>query len=116
MMVGDLAATMVFFQAPRAMDLLRREILGAIESHQVVAIQKTKLLQSPTALQSRKDVAEGRPEVFRIDRIEDFSHARVTRHVLHVEDHLQALFVLLSPLVERQHGGILQCEHGQSAH
>ena len=79
---------MVFFQAPGAMDLLRREILGAIQSHQVVAIQEAKLRQRPAALQSREDIAKGRPEVFRVDRIEDFSHARVARHVFHVEDHL----------------------------
>ena len=50
MMVGDLVIAMAFFQAPRAMDLVGREILGAVESHQVIAIQKAKVLQSPVAL------------------------------------------------------------------
>ena len=87
MMVGDLAVAMMFFKASRAMDLLGREVLGAVQSHQVMAIQKAKVLQSPVALQSREDVAEGRPELFGLDRIESLSHGGVGRHMFHMENH-----------------------------
>ena len=50
MMVGDLAVAMMFFQAAGAVDFVGREVLGAIESHQVVVIQEAELRQSPAPL------------------------------------------------------------------
>ena len=73
-------------------------------------------MQILVALQSREDISKGRSELFPIQGGEDFSHPCVARDVFDVEDHLQILFVLLPPLIERQHGRILECEHGQSAH
>ena len=49
MMVGDRAVAMMFFHAPRAMDFVGGEILGAVESQQIIAIQKAKLLEVITA-------------------------------------------------------------------
>jgi len=98
------------------MDLLGTEILGAVEGQQIIAIQKAELIQGLATGQSRENISEGGPELLVVHRIEDFSHAGVTRHVFHVEDHLQVLFILLSPLVECQHGRLLESEHRQSAH
>jgi hypothetical protein len=116
MMIGDLAVAMVFFHALGTMNLLGTEILAAVEGQQVITIQKAKLFQGLAVGQSREDISEGGPELFVVDRIEDFSHASVTRHVFHAEDHLQVFLVLLSPLVERQHGRLLESEHGEPAH
>ena len=51
-----------------------------------------------------------------VDRIKDLSHAGVRRHVFQMEDHLLVFLVLLSSLIECQHGRILQRQHGQSTH
>jgi hypothetical protein len=107
MMVGDRAVAVMFLQALGAMDLRGREILGTVEGQQIITIQKAKFFQGLAAGQSREDISEGGPELFGVGKIEDFSQAGVTRHVLHAEDHLQVLFVSLSPLVEGQHGGVL---------
>ena len=107
---------MVFFHALGAMDFVGRKILRAVQGQKIIAVQKAKVPQSPVALQSREDISEGRPEVFRVDGVQDFSHASVARHVFHAEDHPQVLFIRLSTLVESQHGRVLQSEHGQSAH
>jgi hypothetical protein len=115
-MVGDLAVAMVFSQALGAMDFWGREILGAIERQQIIAIQKAQIFQGLAADQSAEDISEGGPQLFGVDRIEDFSQARITGYVFHVEDHSQILLVLLSSLVEGQQRRILESEHGQSTH
>jgi hypothetical protein len=107
---------MVFFQAQGAMDLWGREKLDAIQGQQIMAIQKAKIFQCLAADQSSEDICEGGPELFGVDRIEDLAQASITGYVLHVEDHPQVLFVLLSSLVEGQQGRILESEHGQSTH
>jgi hypothetical protein len=107
---------MVFLHALGTMNLLGREILGAVDGQEVITIQKAKRFQGLAAGQSREDISEGEPQLFVVHRIEDFSHASVTRHVFHAEDHLQVLPVLLSPLVERQHGRLLESEHGEPTH
>jgi hypothetical protein len=93
MVVGHLAIAMMLFHALRAMDLVGRKIPSAIQGQQIRVIQKAKVFQSFAALQSREDISEGWPELFPVKRIKDFSHARVTGHALHVENHLQILFV-----------------------
>jgi hypothetical protein len=98
------------------MDLWGREIPGAVEGQQVIAIQKAQIFQGLAADQSGEDVLEGGPELLGIDRIEDFAQASITGDVFHVEDHPQVLFVLLSSLIEGQQGRILESEHGQSTH
>jgi hypothetical protein len=107
---------MVFFHALGAMDFWGREILGAVESQQIIAIQKAQIFQGLAADQSGEDLSEDGPELFGVDRIENFSQASITGYVFHVEDHPQVLFVLLSSLVEGQQGRILESEHSQSTH
>jgi len=96
--------------------LLGREILGAVQGQQIIAIQKSQIFQGLAADQSGEDISEGGPELFEGDRIEDFSQARITGYVFHAEDHPQVLFVLLSSLVEGQQGRILESEHGKTTH
>jgi hypothetical protein len=107
---------MVFFHALGAMDFWGREILSAVEGQQIIAIQKAQIFQGLATDQSSEDISEDGPELFGVDRIEDFSQASITRYVFHVEDHPQVLFVLLSSLVEGQQGRILESEHSQSTH
>jgi hypothetical protein len=98
------------------MDLHGRKILGTVEGQQIMAIQKAQIFQGLAAGQSGEDISEGGPQLFGVDRIEDFSQASITGYVFHVEDHSQVLLVLLSSLVEGQQGRILESEHGQSTH
>jgi len=98
------------------MDFWGREILGAVEGQQMIAIQKSQIFQGLAAGQSGEDISEDGPELFGIDRIEDFSQASITGYVFHAEDHPQVLFVLLSSLIEGQQGRILESEHSQSTH
>jgi hypothetical protein len=107
---------MVFFHALGAVDLWGREILGAVEGQQIIAIQKSQTFQGLAADQSGEDISEGGPELFGVDRIRDFSQASITGYVFHAEDHPQVLFVLLSSLVEGQQGRILKSEHRKSTH
>jgi hypothetical protein len=107
---------MVFFHALGAMDFWGREVLGTVEGQQIIAIQKAQIFQGLAADQSGEDISEGGSELFRVDRIEDFSQASITGYVFHAEDHPQIFFVLLSSLVEGQQGRILQSENGQSTH
>ena len=93
---------MVLFDALRAMNFRGREILGAIEGQQIIAIQKAKIFQGLAADQSGEDISEGGPQLFGIDRIEDFSQASITGYVFHVEDHPQVLLVPLASLVKGQ--------------
>jgi len=98
------------------MDFWGREILGAVEGQQIIAIQKSQIFQGLVVNQSGEDISEGGPELFGVDRIEDFSQASITGYVFHAEDHPQVLFVLLSSLLEGQQGRILKSEHSQSTH
>src|SRR5208283_4555586 len=77
-LVGDLAVAMVFFHALGAMDFWGREILGAVEGQQIIAIQKSQIFQGLVVNQSGEDISEGGPELFGVDRIKDFSQASIT--------------------------------------
>jgi hypothetical protein len=81
-----------------------------------MAIQKAQIFQGLAAGQSGEDFSEGGPELFGVDRIEDFSQASITGYVFDVEDHSQVLLVLLPSSVEGQQGRILESEHGQPTH
>ena len=98
------------------MDLMRGEVPSAVERKQIIAIQEAKLLEVITSGYSREDISKCRSELFEVDRIEDFSHARVARHMFHTEDHLQVLRIEYPAIIECQHGRIFECKHGETAH
>ena len=80
MMVGDLAVAMVFFHALDAMDLRGREILGAVEGEQIIAVQKAANLPGPAADQSGEDISKtGLNSSGAPDR--GFSQASITGYV-----------------------------------
>ena len=111
MFVGHRAVLVLLHLARWTVNLLRREVSGAIQRQQVAAVVELEGFQGFAALQLAKHVAKGRPQVFGVQGIEDFPRLRVAGNLPDAEQRLQVGIV--APLVEGQQRRVFQREHGE---
>jgi hypothetical protein len=79
MPVGHRPVFVLLHLARRAMNLLRREVPGAVQRRQVGTVVVRERFQGLAALQPAKHVAKDRPQVLGVQRVEDLPHLRVAR-------------------------------------
>ena len=81
-----------------------------------MAVQVDERFQGLAALQAAKDVAEQRPQVVGIDRIENGPHLRVAGDVVDAIDGAEVVIGILAALIEGQQGRVLEGEQGEGRH
>ena len=118
MVIRHLAVPMLLLTAVGAMDLVGREIAGAINRQQIMAIKISEPFESFAALQEREDALERNAQDFRIDGVQPLAQIRIRRGSRHAVERVQVglnqrLIIVLVKLQQRR---ILETEDGQTGH
>ena len=98
------------------MDFFGGEIAGAIEGHQIMALEKDERFEGVAALELAKDAGEGRTELLRVHLVENGAHLGVRGDMFEAEDSFEVELVATALLVERQKRGRFECEDGKTCH
>ena len=111
MLVSHRAVLVLLHLARWTVNLLRREVSGAIQRQQVATVVELEGFQGFTTLQLPKHVTKGRPQVLGGQGVEDLPRLRVAGNLPDAEQRLQV--GIATPLVEGQQRRVLQREHGE---
>ena len=112
--IGDRAVAVFLVQARVTVDGRGGEIPGAIEGHQIMAIEKHHGFKRLATLELSKDERERRAQGLRRNGIEALPHPRVTGRACNAIDGLQIAFCPL--FVKGEQGWCFEGKHGKRRH
>ena len=114
--IGDFAVAAFLLQAPGTMNFFRGEIGGAVQSHQVMALKKDERFEGFATLELTKERGERRPNLARLDLVEDSSRLRVRGNVVDAKKRLEIGRIALSLHVKSQERGRFERKDGEARH
>jgi hypothetical protein len=112
--VGDLAIAVVAGLAVAAVNLIRAEILDAVECDQVTTLEENILFEDLGSLELSEDICEGGADGLGGNLVEDGAHVGVAGDGLKAKD--RAEIVIEGSPTESEEGGILEAEDGKASH
>jgi len=91
---------------------------GAIQRKQIGSFIKLKLFECFSPLQRTKDIPKDWSNCFGVNRVENFSHRRVTRNIFDVKDGSQIMSVVfvVSSAIKGEQRRIFQRKYRKGRH